>query len=92
VNARKIQGQKAIAREMFVRQAAHANAEVSASPTPGDTICPTKSKQEYTLESTAQDGFYEPVRGEFLLMPRLAWERVHDNGLANDMISRSRRR
>lgn len=33
-----------------------------------------------------------PVRGEFLLMPRLACERVHDNGHANDTISRSRRR
>jgi bifunctional non-homologous end joining protein LigD len=32
------------------------------------------------------------VRGEFLLMPRLACERVHDNGHANDTISRSRRR
>jgi hypothetical protein len=34
----------------------------------------------------------EPVRGEFLLMPRLACERVRDNGHANDTISRSRRR
>jgi hypothetical protein len=33
-----------------------------------------------------------PVRGEFLLMPRLACERVHDNGHANDTISRLRRR
>jgi DNA-binding LytR/AlgR family response regulator len=45
---------------MFVQHAAHANAEVSASP-PGDTICSTKSKREYTLESTADDGFYGPV-------------------------------
>jgi DNA-binding LytR/AlgR family response regulator len=61
MSAREIRDQKAIAREMFVRQAAHANAEVSASPTPGDAICSTKSKQGYTLESTAQDGFYEPL-------------------------------
>ena len=33
-----------------------------------------------------------PVRGEFLLKPRLACERAHDNGHANDTISRSRRR
>ena len=32
------------------------------------------------------------VRGEFLFMPRLECERVHDNGHANDTISRSRRR
>ena len=32
------------------------------------------------------------VRGEFLLMPRLECETVHDNGHANDTISRSRRR
>jgi len=61
VDARKIQDQKAIARETFVQRAAHANAEVSASPTPGDTICSPKSEREYTFESTAEDGFHEPV-------------------------------
>ncbi|MGH9684284.1 MAG: LytR/AlgR family response regulator transcription factor [Candidatus Acidiferrales bacterium] len=60
MSARRIQDQKAIAREMFVQQAAHANAEVSASPPRGDTICSIKSKREYTLESTAKDG-YEPI-------------------------------
>ena len=55
----------------FVRQAAHANAEVSASPTPGDTICSTKSKQEYTLESTAEEGFYEPVDTSLLPVARV---------------------
>jgi hypothetical protein len=39
-----------------------------------------------------QDGMEQPVRGEFLLKPRLACERAHDNGHANDTISRSRRR
>ena len=38
------------------------------------------------------DNHGELVRGEFLLTPRLECERVHDNGHANDTISRSRRR
>jgi catalase len=33
-----------------------------------------------------------PVPGEFLLKPQLACERGHDNGHANDRISRSRTR
>ena len=51
MSAREIQGQKAIALEMMVQQAAHANADVSASPLPGDTICSTKSRRDCTLES-----------------------------------------
>jgi two-component system LytT family response regulator len=61
MSASKIQDQKAIEREMFVQQAAHANAQVSASPPRGDATRSTKSKREYTLESTAEDGFYETV-------------------------------
>jgi len=58
MSAREIQDQKAIAREMFVQQAAHANAGVSASPPQAATICSTKicsteSRRDYTLESTA---------------------------------------
>jgi two-component system LytT family response regulator len=60
VKARKIQDRKPIAHELFV-QHAHANGQVSASPPSGDTICPAESKWEYTLESTAEDGFYEPA-------------------------------
>jgi DNA-binding LytR/AlgR family response regulator len=41
--------------EMFVQQAAHANADVSASPLRGATICPTESRRDYTLESTADE-------------------------------------
>jgi two-component system LytT family response regulator len=61
MSAREIQDQKAIAREMFVQQAAHANADVSASPLRGATICSTKSSRDYALESTAENGFYEPA-------------------------------
>ena len=61
MSAREIRDQKAIAREMFVRQAAHANGDVSASPLPGDTIRSIKSTREYTLESKAEDRFYEPA-------------------------------
>jgi len=58
VSAREIQDQKPIARELFVQQAAHANADVSDSPLLGATICSTKSRRDSTLESTA-DGFCE---------------------------------
>jgi DNA-binding LytR/AlgR family response regulator len=57
----KIQDHKAIAREMFVQQTAHANGDASASPLPGDTICSIKSRRDYTLESKAEDRFYEPA-------------------------------
>ncbi len=55
MSAREIQDQKAVAREMFVQQAAHANADVSASPLRGATICSTKSRRDYTLEPTADE-------------------------------------
>ena len=59
MSTREIQDQKAIAREMIVEQAAHAKADVSASPLRGDTSCSFKSRRDYTLESPAEDGFYE---------------------------------
>jgi DNA-binding LytR/AlgR family response regulator len=66
MSAREIQDQKAIAREMFVQQAAHTNADVSASPLRGATICSIKSRRDYTLESRAEDGLYEPADGSLL--------------------------
>jgi DNA-binding LytR/AlgR family response regulator len=54
MSAREIQDEKAIAREMFVQQAAHASADVSASPLRGTTICSTKSRRD-TLESRADE-------------------------------------
>ncbi|MGA7623777.1 MAG: LytTR family DNA-binding domain-containing protein [Candidatus Acidiferrales bacterium] len=71
MSARKIQDQKAIAREMFVQQAALANAEVSASPPRGDTTYSMRSKREHTLESTAEEGFYEPVDTSLLPVTRV---------------------
>jgi DNA-binding LytR/AlgR family response regulator len=67
----KIQDQKAIAREMFVQQTAHANADGSASPLPGDTICSIKSRRDYTLESKAEDRFYEPADTSLLPVTRV---------------------
>jgi len=54
MSARGIQDQKAIAREMPVQQAAHANADVSASPLRGATTCSTETGRD-TLESTADE-------------------------------------
>jgi len=55
MSTREIQDQKAIAREMFVQQAVHANANVAAGPLRGATIRSTKSRRDYTLESTADE-------------------------------------
>jgi len=55
MSASEIQDQKAIGREIFVQQADHANADVSASPLRGATICSSKSKRDYTLELTADE-------------------------------------
>jgi len=55
MSAREIQEQKTIAREMFVQQAAHANADVLASPLRGAAIGSTKSRRDYTVESTADE-------------------------------------
>jgi len=55
MSASEIQDQKTIALEMFVQQAAHANVDVSASPLRGATICSTKSRRDYALESTADE-------------------------------------
>jgi two-component system LytT family response regulator len=63
MSARKIQDRKAIAREMFVQQTTHVDAEVSASPPRGD--------REYALESRAEDGFYEPVDTSLLPVTRV---------------------
>ena len=52
-------------------QAAHANGNLSGSPLPGETICSIKSKREYTLESTAEDGFYELVDTSLLPVTRV---------------------
>jgi DNA-binding LytR/AlgR family response regulator len=71
MSAREIQDQKAIAREMFVQRPAHANADVSASPLRGDTICSIKSRRNYRLESTAEDGFYEPTDTSLLPLTRV---------------------
>jgi len=42
-------------------QAAHPNGNLSASPPPGETICSIKSSRDSTLESKAENGFYEPA-------------------------------
>jgi DNA-binding LytR/AlgR family response regulator len=58
MSAREIQDQKTIAREMFVQQAAHASADVSASSPRGAAIRSSRSRQNYNLESLA-DEFFE---------------------------------
>ncbi|HWO28152.1 MAG TPA: hypothetical protein VNO32_05075, partial [Candidatus Acidoferrum sp.] len=55
MSVREIQDQKTIAREMFVQPAAHAHADVSASPLRGATIRSPKSRRDYTVESTADE-------------------------------------
>jgi DNA-binding LytR/AlgR family response regulator len=71
MSAYEIQDHMPIAREMFVQEAAHANADVSAGPVRGDAICSIKSRRDYHLESTAQDGFYQPTDTSFLPLTRV---------------------
>jgi DNA-binding LytR/AlgR family response regulator len=71
MSAHEIQDQKAIAPEIFVQEAAHANADVSASPVRRDTICSIKSRGDYHLESTAEDGFYELTDTSLLPLTRV---------------------
>jgi hypothetical protein len=83
MSVREIHDQKGIAREMFVQQAAHAHAEVSASPPQRDAICPTKNTRADTFESTAEDGSYERVDTSLLPVTRVdaanlirAWQQL----------------
>jgi DNA-binding LytR/AlgR family response regulator len=70
MSANESQDQKAIAREIFVQEVAHAKADVSVSPGE-DTICSVKSRQDYRLESTAEDGLYEPADTSLLPLTRV---------------------
>jgi hypothetical protein len=71
MSSREIQNQKAMALEMMVQQAAHANAEVSASPLRGNVIRSGENRREYTRESMPEDGFYEPVEPSTLPATRI---------------------
>ena len=53
MSTRDIQDQKANPREVFLQQAVHANVDVSASPVRRAMIRSTRCRQDYTLESTA---------------------------------------
>jgi DNA-binding LytR/AlgR family response regulator len=55
MNVGEILDQNAIAREVVVQQAVHANSDVSAGPLREATICSTKSRRDYTPESTADE-------------------------------------
>ena len=83
MSVHEIHVQKGFAREMSIQPATHANAEVSASPPQRDTVCPTRSKRKDTFESTAEDGFYEPVDTSLLPVTRVdaanlirAWQQL----------------
>jgi DNA-binding LytR/AlgR family response regulator len=64
MSASEIQDQKTVARELFVPQAVHANADVSPIPLRGATIYSAKSRRDYTPESTANE-FREPADASF---------------------------
>jgi DNA-binding LytR/AlgR family response regulator len=67
MSVREIQEPKAIAREMLVPQPAYANPAASTAPPRGETVCSIKSRRDYTLESTAEDSFYD--RADPSLLP-----------------------
>jgi DNA-binding LytR/AlgR family response regulator len=68
MSASEIQDQKPAARAMFVQQAAHATADVSASALREAAIYSTKSKRDYTLEPAAVE-FYEPADASASFLP-----------------------
>jgi DNA-binding LytR/AlgR family response regulator len=67
----EIQEQKTIAREICIEESAHTNADVSAGSTRRRTIYSIKSRRNYTLESTAEDGFQERTDTSLLSVPSL---------------------
>jgi DNA-binding LytR/AlgR family response regulator len=69
MSAREIQDEKAIARETFVQQAAHANPDVSTSPRRGARSRSAQSRRD-TLESTA-DEFCETADTSLLPVMRV---------------------
>jgi len=71
MSGREIKDPKPIGRKTFVQQPARANGDVSGSRLLGDTICSIKSRRDYTLESTAEDGFYEPADRSLLPVTRV---------------------
>ena len=70
MSAREIQDQKAIAREMVAQQAVHAEAGISASPLPGDTIGSIRSTRDRTLESKTEGAFYQSLHTSLLPVTR----------------------
>jgi len=61
MSAREIQNQKAIARETFVQQLAHADGDGSVSSLRENTIRSINGRRDQRFESTAKDDTYEPA-------------------------------
>jgi two-component system LytT family response regulator len=55
MSAREIRDQRVIGRETFVQEAADANADVSANPLRGSTICSAEIGRDYPPESVADE-------------------------------------
>jgi len=70
MSAREIRNQKAMAPEVFVQQAAQADADISAAPLRGAALRSTRSRQDHSLQSTA-DGFCETADTSFFPVIRL---------------------
>ena len=71
MNARESQVQKVIARELVLEEAAHAEADVSASPLGSDAICSINRRRDYALESTAEKRFYDLAGASLLPVTRM---------------------
>jgi two-component system LytT family response regulator len=68
MSASEILDQKTAARTMFVQQAAHATADVSASPLREAAIYSANRRRGYTLEPVANE-FYEPADASISSLP-----------------------
>jgi DNA-binding LytR/AlgR family response regulator len=71
MSAREIQHQKTVALDMFLQPTAHPDADVSAAPVLGNTICSIKSRRDFSSDSMAEDGFYQPAEMSLLPVTRI---------------------
>jgi len=61
LSSREIQDQKAIAREMLVQQAVHGNSDIPTGAPERITISSVRSRQDYALDSAAENACDEPT-------------------------------
>ena len=70
MSGRQIQDQKAIAREMLAQRAVHGNSDTPAGALERNTISTVRSRRDSALDSTEENGHYEPTELSSLPLTR----------------------